>query len=115
MSEQERRHADRRAPTHVDDSQHGALDDITAAWQQAKDAFEQSEKRYRNSSSTVWVSSARTIQTVVCCRSIPPGPLFGYEAERGIGRNLAEFLFPETRHLFGGYSNAFVTMGRMPG
>ena len=48
MSEQERRHTEGRAPTDVDDPQHGALDDITAAWQQAKDAFEQSERRYRN-------------------------------------------------------------------
>ena len=104
MSEQERRHADRRAPTHVDDSQHGALDDITAAWQQAKDAFEQSEKRYRNLvEHSLGLICTHDLDGRLLSINPAAARSLGYEAERGIGRNLAEFLSPETRHLFGGY------------
>jgi len=39
---------DEHAPIRVDDRQHAALEEITAAWHQARDAFEQSERRYRN-------------------------------------------------------------------
>ena len=48
MSQQELRQTDESASADVDNPQRGTLDEITAAWQQAKDAFEQSERRYRN-------------------------------------------------------------------
>ena len=48
MPEKEQRQMDEHASTHVDDRHHAALEEVTAAWQQARDAFEQSERRYRN-------------------------------------------------------------------
>ena len=104
MSHRELRHTDERAPADVDNPQRGALDEITAAWQQAKDAFEQSERRYRN--------LVEHSLGLICTHdlggrllSINPAAArsLGYEPEHGVGRNLIEFLSPETRHLFGGY------------
>jgi PAS domain S-box-containing protein len=104
MSEQELRHTDGRASTHVGDPQHGALDDITAAWQQAKDAFEQSERRYRNLvEHSLGLICTHDLDGRLLSINPAAARSLGYEAERGIGRNLAEFLSPETRHLFDGY------------
>ncbi len=104
MSQQELRQTDESAPADVDNPQRGALDEITAAWQQAKDAFEQSERRYRN--------LVEHSLGLICTHdlggrllSINPAAArsLGYEPEHGVGRNLTEFLSPETRHLFDGY------------
>ncbi len=104
MSEQELRHTDGRPPTHVGDPQHGALDDITAAWQQAKDAFEQSERRYRNLvEHSLGLICTHDLDGRLLSINPAAARSLGYEAEHGIGRNLAEFLSPETRHLFDGY------------
>src|SRR4030095_3680037 len=104
MSEPELHHTDGRPPAHVDDPQHGALDDITAAWQQAKDAFEQSERRYRNLvEHSLGLICTHDLDGRLLSINPAAARSLGYEAERGIGRNLAEFLSPETRHLFDGY------------
>jgi PAS domain S-box-containing protein len=104
MSEQELRHTDGRAPTPAGDPQHGALDDITAAWQQAKEAFEQSERRYRNLvEHSLGLICTHDLDGRLLSINPAAARSLGYEAERGIGRNLAEFLSPETRHLFAGY------------
>ena len=104
MSDQELRHTDGRAPTHVGDPQHGALDDITAAWQQAKEAFEQSERRYRNLvEHSLGLICTHDLDGRLLSINPAAARSLGYEAESGIGRNLAEFLSPETRHLFDGY------------
>ena len=104
MSDQELRHTDGHAPTHVGDPQHGALDDITAAWQQAKEAFEQSERRYRNLvEHSLGLICTHDLDGRLLSINPAAARSLGYEAERGIGRNLAEFLSPETRHLFDGY------------
>ena len=104
MSDQELRHTDGRAPMHVGDPQHGALDDITAAWQQAKEAFEQSERRYRNLvEHSLGLICTHDLDGRLLSINPAAARSLGYEAESGIGRNLAEFLSPETRHLFDGY------------
>ena len=104
MSEQELRHTDGRAPTHSGDPQHGALDDITAAWHQAKAAFEQSERRYRNLvEHSLGLICTHDLDGRLLSINPAAARSLGYEAEHGIGRNLAEFLAPETRHLFDGY------------
>ena len=80
------------------------LDEITAAWQQAKDAFEKSERRYRNLVEHS-LGLICTHDLAGRLQSINPAAArsLGYEPEHGVGRSLAEFLAPETRHLFDGY------------
>ena len=80
------------------------LADLTAAWQQAQEAFEESERRYRD-----LVDHSLGL----ICTHDPDGRLLsinpaaahslGYEPEQGVGSNLVEFLAPETRHLFASY------------
>ena len=80
------------------------LDEITAAWQQAQEAFEQSERRYRD---LVEHSLGLICTHDLSGRLLSINPAaarsLGYEPEHGIGENLAEFLAAETRHLFGAY------------
>ena len=82
----------------------GQLADITAAWQQVKEAFEESERRYR--------ALVEHSLGLICTHdldgrllSINPAAArsLGYEPEHGIGLNLATFLAPEYRHLFTHY------------
>ena len=104
MSEKEPRRLDERAPTHVDDPQHGALDEITAAWQQARDAFAQSERRYRNLvEHSLGLICTHDLDGRLLSINPAAARSLGYEPGHGVGCNLAEFLSPETRHLFDGY------------
>jgi PAS domain S-box-containing protein len=80
------------------------LDEITAAWQQAQEAFEESERRYIN---LVEHSLGLICTHDLCGRLLSINPAaahsLGYEPEHGVGANLIEFLAPDARYLFAGY------------
>ena len=104
MSDEHPRPRHKRSQGVTSDSQHDVLDGITAAWQQAKDAFASSERRYRNLVEHS-LGLICTHDLTGRLRSINPAAArsLGYEPEQGVGRNLAEFLAPGTRHLFEDY------------
>ena len=80
------------------------LDEITAAWQQAKDAFEESERRYRNLvEHSLGLICTHDLDGRLLSINPAAARSLGYEPEHGVGSNLAEFLAPETRHLFDSY------------
>ena len=104
MSDERPGPEDESASGNAEDSQHGVLDGIIAAWQQAKDAFANSERRYHNLVEQS-LGLICTHDLTGRLQSINPAAArsLGYEPEHGVGHNLAEFLAPETRHLFGDY------------
>jgi PAS domain S-box-containing protein len=104
MSDQQPLQHDERAPPDAAHSRDQALDEITAAWQQAKDAFAQSERRHRDLVEHS-LGLICTHDLAGRLQSINPAAArsLGYEVDQGVGRNLVEFLAPETRHLFNGY------------
>jgi PAS domain S-box-containing protein len=80
------------------------LERMTAAWQEANDAYRESERRYRE-----LVESSLGL---ICTHDLDGGILsinpaaatsLGYRPEDGIGRNLREFLAPDKRNLFDDY------------
>jgi PAS domain S-box-containing protein len=82
----------------------GQLDEITAAWQQAKDALEESERRYRNLvEHSLGLICTHDLQGRLLSINPAAALSLGYEPGYGIGSSLAEFLAPETRHLFASY------------
>ena len=104
MSEEQDRSDQKRAARTGQGSEAGLVGEITAAWHEAKDAFAKSERRYRD--------LVEHSLGLICTHdltgrlgSINPAAArsLGYEPEEGIGRNLVDFLAPETRHLFDGY------------
>jgi PAS domain S-box-containing protein len=104
MSDEQPVHHDERAPPTTGDSPHGVLDAMTVAWQQAKAAFAKSERRYRDLvEHSLGLICAHDLTGRL--QSINPAAArsLGYEVEQGVGHNLADFLAPETRHLFQGY------------
>ena len=104
MSKKDPRQLDERASTDVDDPRQGALDEITAAWQQAREAFEQSERRYRNLvEHSLGLICTHDLDGVLLSINPAAARSLGYDPGHGVGRSLAEFLSPETRHLFAGY------------
>jgi PAS domain S-box-containing protein len=116
MSKEQPRQEGERAPGTVDDSEHVQLGEIHTAWQQAKDAFAKSERRYRD--------LVEHSLGLICThdldgrlQSINPEAVrsLGYETEHGVGHNLAEFLAPETRHLFDSYLQRIRDNGRDAG
>ena len=104
MSDKHPRPRHKKSQDVTNDSRHDVLDGITAAWQQAKDAFANSERRYRNLVEHS-LGLICTHDLTGRLRSINPAAArsLGYEPEQGVGRNLAEFLAPGTRHLFEDY------------
>ena len=104
MSQHEQPHTDEGAAPDVDARQHAALEEVTAAWQQARDAFEQSERRYRNLvEHSLGLICTHDLNGVLLSINPAAARSLGYEPGHGIGRSLAEFLSAETRHLFDGY------------
>jgi PAS domain S-box-containing protein len=80
------------------------LDEITAAWQQAKEAFEESERRYRNLvEHSLGLICTHDLEGRLLTINPAAARSLGYEPEHGVGWSLAAFLAPETRHLFDDY------------
>ena len=81
-----------------------ALTRMTAAWQETSVALLDSERRYRElvEYSLGLICTHDLAGTIL---SINPAAAesLGYRCEDGIGRNLADFLQPDKRHLFGDY------------
>jgi PAS domain S-box-containing protein len=107
---------DEHAPSHVGDPQRAAFDEITAAWQQARDAFEQSERRYRNLvEHSLGLICTHDLDGMLLSINPAAARSLGYEPAHGVGRSLAEFLSPETRHLFDAYLQRIRDNGRDTG
>jgi PAS domain S-box-containing protein len=104
MSDEQSAEIVTRAPRNAKDAEHASLDEITEAWRQAKDAFAQSERRYRDLVEHS-LGLICTHDLAGRLQSINPAAAhsLGYEPEHGVGRNLREFLAPETRSLFDDY------------
>jgi PAS domain S-box-containing protein len=89
------------APERRDDA---ALTRMTAAWQETSVALLDSEQRYRDlvEYSLGLICTHDLAGTIL---SINPAAAesLGYRCEDGIGRNLADFLLPDNRHLFADY------------
>ena len=80
------------------------IDEITAALHQAKEAFEESERRYRNLvEHSLGLICTHDLSGTLLSINPAAAHSLGYEPEHGAGANLADFLAPETRHLFGAY------------
>jgi PAS domain S-box-containing protein len=95
---------DERAPPHADNIRPGGLNAITAAWQQATDAFERSERRYRHLVEySLGLICAHDLAGRLQALNPAAARSLGYEVDHGVGRSLAEFLAPETRSLFDSY------------
>jgi PAS domain S-box-containing protein len=102
MSDEQPLQHDEHAPAPA--AQPAALDEITAAWRQATDAFAKSERRYRNLvEHSLGLICAHDLDGRL--QSINPAAArsLGYEAEHGVGRDLADFLAPDIRPRFGDY------------
>jgi PAS domain S-box-containing protein len=81
-----------------------ALERMTAAWQQASDALQDTERRYRElvEYSLGLICTHDLAGTILSINPAAASSL-GYSPEDGIGRNLREFLSHKTRHLFDDY------------
>jgi PAS domain S-box-containing protein len=81
-----------------------SLDEVTAAWQQARDAYAKSEQRYRDLvDHSLGLICTHDLTGRIDSINPAAAHSLGYEPEHGVGHNLAEFLAPETRHLFDDY------------
>jgi PAS domain S-box-containing protein len=88
------------------------LDEMTAAWQQAKEAFEESERRYRNLvEHSLGLICTHDLSGVLLSINPAAAHSLGYEPEHGVGASLADFLDPETRHLFAAYLERIRAVG----
>ncbi len=107
---------DERAPSHADDFQPGGLNEITAAWQQATDAFARSERRYRNLvEHSLGLICAHDLAGRLQALNPAAARSLGYEVDHGVGRHLVDFLAPETRSLFDSYLQRIRANGRDAG
>jgi PAS domain S-box-containing protein len=80
------------------------LAEITAAWEQAQEAFEKSERRYTNLvEHSLGLICTHDLDGRLLSINPAAAHSLGYEPEHGVGSSLIEFLAPETRHLFAGY------------
>jgi len=93
-----------------------ALTRMTAAWQQTSVALLDSERRYRElvEYSLGLICTHDLTGTIL---SINPAAAesLGYRCDDGIGRNLADFLQPDKRHLFPDYLRRIQQHGRDAG
>jgi PAS domain S-box-containing protein len=104
MSDETRRSRQDPSARPVAKADEALVGEITSAWRKATDAFAKSERRYGD--------LVEHSLGLICTHdltgrlgSINPAAArsLGYEPDEGIGRNLVDFLAPETRHLFAGY------------
>src|SRR5829696_6025865 len=88
----------------MDGSGQAALEGITAAWQKTAEALHETERRYRElvEHSLGLMCTHDLTGTIVSVNAAAAASL-GYRPDEGVGRNLRDFLSPETQHLFDGY------------
>ena len=116
MPDDRPRHHDDDASPNAGDVPHGELHEITAAWQRAQTAVADSERRYQDLVEHS-LGLICTHDLTGRLRSINPAAArsLGYERDQGVGRNLVEFLAPDTRHLFKAYLERIRTKGQDAG
>jgi PAS domain S-box-containing protein len=104
MPEQDTGHSVPETTEDVERRDGAALTRMTAAWQQTSVALLDSERRYRElvEYSLGLICTHDLAGTIL---SINPAAAesLGYRCDDGIGRNLADFLQPDKRHLFPEY------------
>ena len=110
MSEEQNREP--KADTARNERDRADFTRMTAAWQAVSAALEDSELRYRelveNSLGLICTHDlAGTILTI----NPAAAQSLGYRREDGVGRNLAEFLEPDKRHLFPDYLRRIQEVG----
>src|SRR5262245_21279214 len=100
----EHRHDERAAPNDAPEPRSRVAIDGMAAWHKTADAFQETERRYRElvEHSLGLICTHDLTGTLLSVNPAAAHSL-GYRPEEGIGRNLREFLAPETRHLFDDY------------
>jgi PAS domain S-box-containing protein len=101
----ERRNDDRvEANEPLDRSDPAALEGMTAAWHRTAEALHETERRYRElvEHSLGLMCTHDLTGTIISVNAAAAASL-GYRPEEGVGRNLRDFLSPETQHLFERY------------
>ena len=82
----------------------GSLEGITAAWQEASDAYRDSERRYRELVEySLGLICTHDLSGTILSINPAAAESLGYRPEHGIGRNLREFLSSDKRDLFDEY------------
>jgi PAS domain S-box-containing protein len=77
---------------------------LTAAWQEASTALQDSERRYRELVEySLGLICTHDLSGVILSINPAAATSLGYRPGDGIGHNLREFLSPDTRHLFDDY------------
>jgi PAS domain S-box-containing protein len=78
--------------------------DPTSAQRRAEEARDESERRYRHLVEySLGLICTHDLDGLILSVNPAAAHSLGYEAHEGAGRNLRDFLVPETRHLFDGY------------
>src|SRR4030095_9357243 len=75
-----------------------------AAWHETADALHETERRYRELvEHSLGLICTHDLQGTIISVTPAAANSLGYRPDQGIGRNLRDFLSPETRHLFDEY------------
>jgi PAS domain S-box-containing protein len=102
MPEQDRRHAEALSDDEPRDR--AAVERLTAAWQEVSAALVDSERRYRELvENSLGLICTHDLSGAILTINPAAATSLGYRREDGVGRNLADFLQPEKRHLFDDY------------
>ena len=81
-----------------------AFERLTAAWQEVSAALVDSERRYRELvENSLGLICTHDLSGTILTINPAAAASLGYRCEDGVGRNLADFLQPEKRHLFPDY------------
>ena len=93
-----------------------ALKRMTAAWQETSVALLDSEQRYRELVEySLGLICTHDLSGTILSINPAAAESLGYRCEDGIGRNLADFLRPDKRHLFADYLRRIREHGRDAG
>ncbi len=104
MSEQDRGELDAAAPPDDQQRDRAAFNRIAAAWQEASAALVDSQLRYRELvENSLGLICTHDLTGTILTINPAAAESLGYRCEDGVGRNLADFLQPEKRHLFPDY------------
>ena len=106
------------AETTADASGHRdhALTRMTAAWQETSVALLDSERRYRELVEySLGLICTHDLAGMILSINPAAAESLGYRCDDGIGRNLADFLQPDKRHLFADYLRRITEQGQDAG